>query len=60
MMGDSYLPTFDNSKNGEEADCGELGSETESEVDDDEAECLAVMKGVQLKIRMFREYLRWK
>ena len=38
---------------------GDDASQTESELDDEQAECLNLVKQVPLKISTFREYLFW-
>jgi hypothetical protein len=39
---------------------GDDASQTESELDDEQAECLNLVKQVPLKISTFREYLFWQ
>lgn len=39
---------------------GDDASQTESELDDEQAECLSLVKQVPLKISTFREYLFWQ
>jgi hypothetical protein len=38
----------------------ENGSATESELDEEEAECLKLVKKVQLGMNQFRDYLIWQ
>lgn len=38
----------------------ENGSATESELDEEEAECLKLVKKVQLSMNQFRDYLIWQ